>query len=186
MAYASWSVVFGEQPSAAKWNILGSNDASFNDGSGLGDNTVTSEKLKATVSFSAHRTTNQTITTGTITTCQYDTESHDIGSDYNTGTYTFTAPYAGNYIFHHQVYMDSSIDTGVVFAFIYVNGTSRSQNAAYSSAATLDLSANCSLNINLAASDAVIARVLHNAGADRALLGGVEQVYFNGFLVGRV
>lgn len=35
MAYASWSVVFGEQPSAAKWNILGSNDASFNDGTGL-------------------------------------------------------------------------------------------------------------------------------------------------------
>lgn len=34
MAYASWSVVFGEQPSAAKWNILGTNDASFNDASG--------------------------------------------------------------------------------------------------------------------------------------------------------
>src|ERR1043165_8579433 len=29
MAYQSWSVVFGEQPSAAKWNILGSNDAYF-------------------------------------------------------------------------------------------------------------------------------------------------------------
>lgn len=30
MAYQSWSVVFGEQPSAAKWNILGSNDSHFN------------------------------------------------------------------------------------------------------------------------------------------------------------
>lgn len=29
MAYASWSVTFGEQPSAAKWNILGTNDAYF-------------------------------------------------------------------------------------------------------------------------------------------------------------
>lgn len=29
MSYTSWSVVFGEQPSAAKWNILGTNDASF-------------------------------------------------------------------------------------------------------------------------------------------------------------
>lgn len=35
MAYAAWSVVFGEQPSAAKWNILGANDASFNNGSGI-------------------------------------------------------------------------------------------------------------------------------------------------------
>lgn len=37
MAYASWSVSFGEQPSAAKWNILGTNDASFNDSTGFGN-----------------------------------------------------------------------------------------------------------------------------------------------------
>lgn len=36
MAYASWSVVFGEQPTASKWNILGTNDAHFY--SFLGDN----------------------------------------------------------------------------------------------------------------------------------------------------
>lgn len=36
MAYSSWSVTFGEQPSAAKWNILGTNDAHFY--SFLGDN----------------------------------------------------------------------------------------------------------------------------------------------------
>lgn len=35
MAYAAFSVVFGEQPSASKWNILGTNDASFNNGSGI-------------------------------------------------------------------------------------------------------------------------------------------------------
>ena len=40
MAYAAFSVVFGEQPSAAKWNILGSNDASFNDGTGIADGTI--------------------------------------------------------------------------------------------------------------------------------------------------
>lgn len=37
MAYAAWSVSFGEQPSASKWNILGTNDASFNDGTGIAD-----------------------------------------------------------------------------------------------------------------------------------------------------
>ncbi len=35
MAYSAWSVVFGEQPSAAKWNILGTNDAGFYDGTNL-------------------------------------------------------------------------------------------------------------------------------------------------------
>lgn len=45
MAYASWSVVFGEQPSAAKWNILGTNDASFNDGTGIDNDVITDTKL---------------------------------------------------------------------------------------------------------------------------------------------
>lgn len=41
MVYQSWSVVFGEQPSAAKWNILGTNDSHFNDLIGLvGTDTV--------------------------------------------------------------------------------------------------------------------------------------------------
>lgn len=46
MAYQSWSVVFGEQPSAAKWNILGTNDASFNDGTGIADGVIKPEHLK--------------------------------------------------------------------------------------------------------------------------------------------
>lgn len=45
MGYASWSVVFGEQPSAAKWNILGTNDSSFNDGTGIAAAAITPEKL---------------------------------------------------------------------------------------------------------------------------------------------
>lgn len=45
MAYASWSVSFGEQPSAAKWNIIGSNMAGFNDGSAIGASAITPEKL---------------------------------------------------------------------------------------------------------------------------------------------
>lgn len=32
MTYTAWSVTFGEQPSAAKWNQLGTNDAGFRTG----------------------------------------------------------------------------------------------------------------------------------------------------------
>jgi hypothetical protein len=41
MTYTAWSVVFGEQPSAAKWNLLGSNDASFRDGTGISNGVIT-------------------------------------------------------------------------------------------------------------------------------------------------
>lgn len=40
MAYQVWSVVFGEQPSASKWNILGTNDAGFNDGTAIADDAI--------------------------------------------------------------------------------------------------------------------------------------------------
>lgn len=60
MAYTSWSVVFGEQPSASKWNILGTNDASFNDGSGIAEGAVTYDKLLSTIFSGA-------VTSGTAT-----------------------------------------------------------------------------------------------------------------------
>lgn len=40
MAYTAWSVVFGEQPTAAKWNQLGENDAGFKDGTNIDDNAI--------------------------------------------------------------------------------------------------------------------------------------------------
>jgi hypothetical protein len=36
---------FGEQPSSAKWNILGSNDASFADGTGIAADAIKSSQL---------------------------------------------------------------------------------------------------------------------------------------------
>lgn len=43
--YAPWSVVADEQPTAAKWNILGSNDASFNNGNGFEDNIIVNRHM---------------------------------------------------------------------------------------------------------------------------------------------
>lgn len=74
MAYQSWSVVFGEQPSAAKWNILGSNDASFNDGTGIADGAITSPKLAEAFARGRRQDdNNNTISDSTVTglTIQY-------------------------------------------------------------------------------------------------------------------
>lgn len=42
MSYTAWSVNFADQPSASKWNVLGANDASFNDGTGIAAAAITS------------------------------------------------------------------------------------------------------------------------------------------------
>lgn len=45
MAYTAWSVVFGEQPTAAKWNQLGANDAGFKDGTNIDNNAILARHL---------------------------------------------------------------------------------------------------------------------------------------------
>lgn len=45
MAYTAWSVVFGEQPTAAKWNQLGANDAGFKDGTNIDDDAILNRHL---------------------------------------------------------------------------------------------------------------------------------------------
>jgi hypothetical protein len=44
--YTLWSVVAGEQPTTAKWNILGNNDASFNSGVGFNDGVIGTRLMK--------------------------------------------------------------------------------------------------------------------------------------------
>jgi hypothetical protein len=46
--YAAWSVVAGEQPTTAKWNILGTNDGSFNSGLGFNDGIINARHLNGT------------------------------------------------------------------------------------------------------------------------------------------
>lgn len=69
-AYQAWSVVFGEQPSAAKWNILGTNDSSFNDGSGIGTNAIAAASLKTNAIALGY----SEITTAASTSSASDTE----------------------------------------------------------------------------------------------------------------
>lgn len=45
MAYTAWSVVFGEQPTAAKWNQLGENDAGFRDGTNIANDAIVNSHM---------------------------------------------------------------------------------------------------------------------------------------------
>jgi hypothetical protein len=102
--YTAITFVANEQPTTAKWNLIGSNDSSFNLGTGLEDNVILDRhiltgNLKATkfansVKFSVKRTTAQTPAGGAIL---FNTVAFDTGSNYNTVNGRFTAPAAGFY-----------------------------------------------------------------------------------------
>lgn len=47
--YAAWTVTAGEQPTTTKWNILGTNDSSFNTGVGINDGAISFRALASDV-----------------------------------------------------------------------------------------------------------------------------------------
>lgn len=53
MSYTAWSVVFGEQPTAAKWNQLGANDAGFKDGTNIDNLAILTRHLNTSAATSS-------------------------------------------------------------------------------------------------------------------------------------
>lgn len=107
-------------PSAAKWNILGTNDASFHDGTGIFG---LKKDLLATDSnpykFKVYR--NAAANAGTVPTYAkvvFDTELYDTNNNFATGTYT--APVTGFYEFSWVVGLAATSGNSVTA--LYLNG----------------------------------------------------------------
>lgn len=187
MAYQAWSVVFGEQPSASKWNILGQNDASFNDGTGIGSGVITAVKLATSSvtpakwdystlpAFCAYPSASQTLTGGAAAVVlQANTEVFDNNSNYNNSTYTFTAPTTGLYEFFVQVLGTNGVSSRLIPS-IKVNSTT------YAGTQMTDTfsSGICQLLINLTANDTVQALVAANP-SNIGTSTGVANTRFSG------
>ena len=116
MAYQSWSVVFGEQPSAAKWNILGTNDASFNDGTGIASGAITYAKVATGFPVQMTSVGYSSAATGTTTIPFDDTIPQNTeGTEFMT--LAITPKSTTNILVIDVVaYMSSSINTDVIGA----------------------------------------------------------------------
>lgn len=121
MAYASWSVTFGEQPSASKWNILGTNDASFNDGTGIGAGVITSEHLNATIACRAYL--NQAQNLSSEAKILLNAENFDTGSDFDTTNSRFVVPVTGYYQVSAAIRVSNLDANGALICSIFVNGS---------------------------------------------------------------
>lgn len=136
MAYTAWSVVYGEQPTAAKWNQLGENDAGFKNGANIDDDAIQERHIADDAVQSSHidgdsfyrfratKTANQTCSAG----FQKVTFNSVVRGTFSTAGSRFTAPVAGDYSIHAAVQIlqatAGNVDDAV---FIYKNGTAFSR-----------------------------------------------------------
>lgn len=140
--------------------------------------------------FSATMSSSQAGATGdgTAATVQFDTEISDQGSDFNTSTYTFTAPETGIYAFTVALRMDSIVvanTTGQVrlvtsnrnYTYVFVtNGYSGNGLGKENTALCVDMDAGDTAYIELV--------VAGNASANVEIdAGGGEQSFFHGYKV---
>ena len=146
MAYSADTFVADEQPTTAKWNKLWSNDASFNDGTGIGDNAiinrhigddaVTMREFSNPYTFRVYKSSAQNTSNGAFVKVQFNTESFDSNGDYDNATnYRHTAPVAGRYFYGGGVCM-SSTSTSIWITSLYKNGTEYGRGTDHRTAAT--------------------------------------------------
>ena len=192
MAYASWSVVFGEQPSAAKWNILGTNDASFNDGTGIATGAITSTKISGIdksltttdsnpYKFSAYRAAAHTSSTSD-TIISHDSELYDTNNNFTSSTYT--APVDGFYWF--SAIAGNTIATGTMMqSYLYVNGSINKMGNAINSPNTSAYGTFSTVTalIQLNATNTVAHYFRGGSGSTVGV--GQDRCFFQGFLVCR-
>lgn len=134
MAYTAWSVVYGEQPTAAKWNQLGANDAGFKDGTNIDTGAITSTKISGLAKnllttdsnpyqFKAYRNAAFTTVVG-YQKLVLDAEVYDTNNNFASGTYT--APVTGLYHFDWMVTISIAATSNDTVAVLYKNGVAES------------------------------------------------------------
>lgn len=98
MGYSADSFTAGEQPTTAKWNKLWANDASFNDGTGIGANVIDYTKVAVGFVVQTASTVNSAVNTGT-TLMPYDDTIPQITEGTEFMTLAITPKSATNRLF---------------------------------------------------------------------------------------
>lgn len=127
-------------------------------------------------------------TTAVAYTYVFDTEVFDQGSNFNTGTYTFTSPVDGNYVLGYNVALDDinvAAHTGGDFSLITSNRyyvTWSISWTAFDNASGEDTIAGTFFCDMDAADTAFVLSQIHGASTTIDFLGGANQSFFYGKL----
>ena len=150
--------------------------------------------VREPISFHAHLNSDQALVTGGYRLIEFDDlealasgSDHNLGSNFNTTTHLFTAPYTAMYHFDTNVKMNQLTDGKYTSLRFYKNGASYKQGLINMNAAAADMCVNGSIMVELDRGDTFGVYVYHNQGFNRNAMGVAdgEESWFSGFEVSR-
>ena len=167
--------------SKLKVNILadgGDNAIMTSDGSGA--LTLNNAALKNTPAFRAFHNTTQNVSTATLTTLSFNSETFDSDGTYNTSNGRFTPGVAGKYVifanvrdddtnsYQYEIEIRTSAENAIA-KHVVVNAN-KDSNSVYTIA-------------DLSADEYVFVTLYHSQGGTRTFFGGTAEAYFGGFRI---
>ena len=128
-------------------------------------------------SFAAFLDSNYTLASGTRTLVPFDVVQFNNDNCYDTSTYKFTAPSAGQYVFLAQVWIDDTDAGDYNQVWLYKNGsrdfsisgTKRFLGQKYTSSGNISLTTNVNAILDLEKDDYIQVYAAHNQGASQAM-----------------
>jgi len=122
----------------------------------------------------------------TYHTVQFDEEVFDQNADFNTSTYTFTAPVTGRYQLNTSVYL-YNIDKDADYILIFIETSNRSYSVIFDPggyAADINYQSWVQTVVaDMDASDTAVVKVYQQAGAAQSNLIAGNYTWFSGVLV---
>ena len=120
----------------------------------------------------------------TLTTINLDTKIFDTGTNFSTSTHLFTAPVAGFYQFNAAFSIIQDSGTGYAIQLLKNGSVLVAQGTSYLSGTTNAFNIACIVSslVQLSANDTIAVQAI-GANALRSYSTGINQTYFNGYLV---
>lgn len=187
MAYSADSFVADEQPTTAKWNKLWSNDAAFNDSSGINFQIDNLAGMSNPYKFHGWRNAAQNMGNGTPAVVQCDVETFDTNGNFDitTNKGRYTAPVDGFYMLAGQAEATIGINNGRTISCILKNGSLVKQGSSPRGASSaFSMASAVSALISLSSGDYVELGAFGDA-AGALTVGAETDNYFCGFLVSK-
>jgi len=133
---------------------------------------------ETTVKARAYLAASQAIATGTPTKITLDTETYDVGANFNTTLNRFIAPIPGYYLIAGIILWQSPVVDKYYIASMYVNG-GQSFRGDSNASSIVSVSSQCSSILHLNKSDYVELYGLHNAGVNKNAIGGTQYTFMS-------